>query len=304
MFPKPNRRSPLPVHVQLRAHLAHLIQSGRLPPGTRLPTVRQLARALAVNRNTVAKVFAELGREGSLSSLPGRGTFVSPRKSGKRAGRVRELLAVMDEAVGTARRLGVAPADFAASLYARAVSRVGGRSRKPPVLVVECTRSRLRHLGRRLAEAVPARVESRLIKDLRRSPGSLRKCRLAVTAFCHAHQVASRLASAGVEVVGLLEHAGHDTLTRLAALPRGTTVRVVGHLHEALKAAGLRHIRLVSDSGRNLRRLARGTTVVVCPSRLARALRAMTGKDAEILADDGRLDPAGLRALREKLLAV
>src|SRR5574337_2114120 len=159
MFPKPNRRSPLPVHVQLRAHLAHLIQSGRWPPGTRLPTVRQLARALAVNRNTVAKVFAELGRDGFLSSLPGRGTFVSPRKSGERGGRVRELLAVVDEAVGAARRLGVAPADFAASLYARSVSRAGGRPRKPPVLVVECTRSRLRHLGRQLAEAVPARVD-------------------------------------------------------------------------------------------------------------------------------------------------
>lgn len=38
-----NRKSQLPIHVQLKAQLTHLIQAGQLAPGVRLPTVRQLA---------------------------------------------------------------------------------------------------------------------------------------------------------------------------------------------------------------------------------------------------------------------
>src|SRR5712691_13104253 len=100
-----NRKSALPIHVQLGAQLLHLIQTGHWAAGTRLPTVRQLAGTLRINRNTVSKVFGELEREGYLSCERGRGTFVSPRKR-KRAG-LGPLLATIDEATRAARRLGL-----------------------------------------------------------------------------------------------------------------------------------------------------------------------------------------------------
>ena len=79
-----NRKSPLPIHIQLKAQLAHLIQAGEWSPGRRLPTVRQLAGSLRINRNTASRVFADLAREGHLSCERGRGTFVSPRRAGGR----------------------------------------------------------------------------------------------------------------------------------------------------------------------------------------------------------------------------
>ena len=55
------------------------IRSGRLVPGTRLPSSRALAADLGVARNTVARAYAELIAEGWLTSLHGSSTFVSQR---------------------------------------------------------------------------------------------------------------------------------------------------------------------------------------------------------------------------------
>jgi GntR family transcriptional regulator / MocR family aminotransferase len=57
------------------------IRSGRLAPGTRLPSSRALASDLGVARNTVARAYSELIAEGWLASQHGSGTLVSHRAS-------------------------------------------------------------------------------------------------------------------------------------------------------------------------------------------------------------------------------
>ena len=195
-----NRKSPLPIHIQLRAQLSHLIQTGEWSPGRRLPTVRQLAGSLRINRNTASRVFAELAREGHLSCQRGRGTFVSSRRVGGKRERMRELLLLLDEAISRARRLGFSPGGFAAALYARAHASAGAaRERKARVLAVECDRSRLRRLSRELAEALPLRVDSLLIKDLDRSQ---RYPPIVTTSF-HVREVQRLMGRTGRAVVGL-----------------------------------------------------------------------------------------------------
>ncbi len=202
------RKSPLPIHVQLKAQLAHLIQAGEWAPGRRLPTVRRLAELLRINRNTASRVFAELEREGYLSCERGRGTFVALRRAGRKRQRTRELLLVLDEAMGRARRLGFSPGAFAAALYARAhASAEAARVRRVPVLLVECSRLQLRRFGRELAEALPLRVDALLIRDLerqvRRNPRSLQEYALLVTTFFHVREVQRLMGKTGREVVGL-----------------------------------------------------------------------------------------------------
>jgi DNA-binding transcriptional MocR family regulator len=52
------------------------IRAGRLPPGTRLPTHRQLAAREGIALVTASRVYAELGAMGLVSGEQGRGTFV------------------------------------------------------------------------------------------------------------------------------------------------------------------------------------------------------------------------------------
>ncbi len=56
-------------------YLAH-INSGKLAPGTRLPTVRQLTADLGVAHETVAKVYRRLERQGVIETRGSRGSFV------------------------------------------------------------------------------------------------------------------------------------------------------------------------------------------------------------------------------------
>ena len=117
-----NRHSQLPIHVQLKAQLTHLIQAGQLLPGTQLPTVRQLAGFLRINRNTAARVFADLGREGYVMCEKGRGTFVAQPRAGAEAPppRMNTLAKLVDETLAQAQRLGFSGKEFAAALYTRA----------------------------------------------------------------------------------------------------------------------------------------------------------------------------------------
>jgi len=61
----------------LEAALRDAVTSGRLAPGTRLPSTRALAADLGVARGTVAAVYAQLSAEGWLDSRVGAGTWVA-----------------------------------------------------------------------------------------------------------------------------------------------------------------------------------------------------------------------------------
>jgi len=66
-----------PVYLQLAEAILVLVRDGRLPPAGRLPSTRELAGILSVNRLTVARAFQELETQGWLESHKGKGTFVA-----------------------------------------------------------------------------------------------------------------------------------------------------------------------------------------------------------------------------------
>jgi GntR family transcriptional regulator len=74
-----NLESRIPIYVQLKESIKLAIATGKLPPGSQLPTVRQLAIQLRINANTVSRVYMELEGEGILATKQGKGTFVRDR---------------------------------------------------------------------------------------------------------------------------------------------------------------------------------------------------------------------------------
>jgi DNA-binding transcriptional MocR family regulator len=72
------------LYRQIADQIKDQISSQRLPPGARLPTIRQLAQELGVTRVTVQNAYDELQAEGWIESTIGRGTFVSTRVQGHR----------------------------------------------------------------------------------------------------------------------------------------------------------------------------------------------------------------------------
>lgn len=68
--------SPLPLHQQLYEELRNCILSGRLLPGKRIPSTRQLAKSLGISRTTVTQAYDQLLSEGYIETVVGSGTFV------------------------------------------------------------------------------------------------------------------------------------------------------------------------------------------------------------------------------------
>ena len=70
-------RSPLPIHEQICQAVRTAVWAKELPPGTLLPTTRELALHLGVARNTVVFAYARLAAEGLCVSNTRRGTRVA-----------------------------------------------------------------------------------------------------------------------------------------------------------------------------------------------------------------------------------
>jgi GntR family transcriptional regulator/MocR family aminotransferase len=66
-----------PLWRQLSISLRVMIANGRLGPGARLPSTRELARQLNVSRNTVMSAYDDLAARGLLVAYTGAGSFVA-----------------------------------------------------------------------------------------------------------------------------------------------------------------------------------------------------------------------------------
>jgi GntR family transcriptional regulator len=90
----------------------HAISIGRLGPGEQLPTVREVAVELSINPNTVNRAYAELERDGTLTSKRGRGTFIAEPVSTSRTMQADRLADIARRALAECRVFGFTPLDL------------------------------------------------------------------------------------------------------------------------------------------------------------------------------------------------
>jgi len=75
-------RSVVPPYLQIVQQVRQALRMGLLDVGDRLPGVREVVSATAVNPNTVLKAYRDLEHEGLVEARPGYGTFVLKRPPG------------------------------------------------------------------------------------------------------------------------------------------------------------------------------------------------------------------------------
>jgi len=102
-----------PVYLQIVDQVKAAAASGAARPGDALPSIRPLAEELRINRNTIAKAYAELESQGVIETLPGKGCFIRANSSPyKKEVRMKLLAQAVDEAVVQAHHLQVSKTDF------------------------------------------------------------------------------------------------------------------------------------------------------------------------------------------------
>ena len=108
-----NFKSGKPVYLQVVDQVKAAAASGAVRNGDPLPSIRPLAEELRVNRNTVAKAYAELESQGVIETVAGKGCFVrAPQTPYRKEVRLELLSQVVDDAVVQAHHLQVAKSQF------------------------------------------------------------------------------------------------------------------------------------------------------------------------------------------------
>jgi GntR family transcriptional regulator len=108
-----NFKSGMPVYLQVVDQIKMAAASGALRAGEPLPSIRPLAEQLRINRNTVAKAYAELEAEGVIETVAGKGCFLKESRSPfSRQTRLQRLAEAIDTAIVQAHHSQVSDRDF------------------------------------------------------------------------------------------------------------------------------------------------------------------------------------------------
>ena len=250
------RDDPAPIARQIADQIAALIRSGTLAAGERLPPVRVLAGFLRVNRNTVARVYRDLEREGWIESSRGRGTFVAAAPPGDTA-----LAVYADRLLAEAGARGWGVGEVHGLIDTRAVERLDG-ARAPRVGFVECNGSDLAYFTRQLSARLRVPLIPVLLTDV---PGRAGELDIVATTLFHVEEVRARLPAH--EVIGLMAAPDFRTLDDVAHLPSDERIALVCATQEGVESKE-RSIRAVGIARTRIR-----TATLARPDRLRAALR-------------------------------
>ena len=290
----------------MEEQIKHLILTGGFAVGSRLPSIRALAGYLRVNRNTVARVISDLEREGYVESRRGSGVYVAEPPVAEEDLKRQEVL---ERVMELAAARGVSVEDLGYALLARAGVRTPERI---PVLFVECNGPELEQYKVELEEQLPVTVEGVLTEDLEdRVSDEELPWRLAVTTFFHVHEVERLMEPRGIETFALLTETTLEGLRKLAELPDGTPVGVIGNsrtctdnLLRSLEGAGLDHLdffQIQEDDEESWLRIQRAK-VVVCANVVAQRLPKLGIREGvEVIVQDRTLSKGGVEMLGRML---
>jgi len=314
--------SHLPVYAQLKEQIKFLILNGELEPGAKLPTTRQLAGFLRINRNTVLKAYQELAQEGLIECRRGRGCVVVEHPMAVAQPVSARLLAIIDDAIEQAGELGVDPDDFAAFAYARARQRRDVRVKRRLVFV-ECATPIATTLAQIIQKKLGVEVIPVVLRDLEQPTAEaeelLREIHVVATTFFHIQEVRRLLAKANKEVVALGVKPHLENLIQIAGIPQGTPTALVcvseycaSELKQSLEDAGIKGLEAILCGADDLQKLAEtlpGLPVVIVSDFVADEVRPLLQPGQELIVlnyttlDEGAIGLLG-SLLTEDLQAV
>lgn len=130
------KRKAVPLHAEVAEVLRHQIMSGDLPPGARLPALRELTEELGVARMTVMQAMNTLEDEGLIEKHSGRGTFVREvqipdRVSLRMRAEISEIYAMVDQLEVSVREGDATIEKSKDGRYFRCMRRIHARGGKP-----------------------------------------------------------------------------------------------------------------------------------------------------------------------------
>jgi GntR family transcriptional regulator len=103
---------PRPLYLQIMEQIKRRVAVGDLPPGTELPSIRQLAADLNISVITIKRAYMELEREGVIYTRQGKGSVVADKPGLQASIQEQELIEHLDKAADLAILLGLSKTEM------------------------------------------------------------------------------------------------------------------------------------------------------------------------------------------------
>ena len=101
-----------PLYLQVMEQIQRRVAVGDLPPGTELPSIRQLAADLAVSVITIKRAYLELEHDGTITTRQGKGSVVSDRPGLQSSIAQREMQDHLEQAAKLGSLLGISKTEM------------------------------------------------------------------------------------------------------------------------------------------------------------------------------------------------
>jgi GntR family transcriptional regulator len=103
---------PRALYLQVMEQIKRRVAVGDLPPGTELPSIRQLAADLQISVITIKRAYLELEREGIIVTRQGKGSVIAQRPGLQSSIQECELREHLDQVVSLGLLLGLSKTEM------------------------------------------------------------------------------------------------------------------------------------------------------------------------------------------------
>lgn len=223
-----NESSGVPIYKQIVDQVEYMIEAGQLQDGDRLPSSRMLAAHLSINRNTVARAYAELRDQGFVVARRRSGMVVAGAGEARDKARTRdEAREILRESIARCLELGLSPGEISSLAYHHSlqVERLDVK-----VSFVECNAERSDYFARELSDQLEIPVAPLVLTEF--DPSDLSGDDLVLTTFYHLSEVRKLARDSGSrgsdpEVAAIVIAPHVTTLVKLAGLPKSSRVGIL-----------------------------------------------------------------------------
>lgn len=217
-----DKNSNIKVYKQIADQIAEAVRNGRLKPGQKLPTERELSDILHVARGTVKKAYEELRNSGIIHIVPSSGSFVLEKRGVPEADRKEIAVAYIRELLERLEELHFTHGETRA-LFDFTVSERENRQKKVYVATIDCNPESLAVFREQFSSFSNVEFRMFLIDDIITYSDPLKVFEdydIIITTTTHYEQIISMLHPLRSKLFKVAVSPAQETVIMIATIPR------------------------------------------------------------------------------------
>lgn len=315
-----NKASNTPLYLQIKEQIKYMIVTGRLRPGSKLPSGRQLSDFLHINRATINNALAELEKEGYLQTEKGVGTFIVEHPSLMVERDHEKFKRIIKDSMAEANLLGFTKEEFVTASFVLAEYERTSQEADDGfyAVFVECNEPVLMGYKHDVEESVKIKVEPILIDKLTNMDSTtaqlVQGSGMVITTFTHLHEVRSLLKDMDVEIIGISAGPYLELLFKLSEVKPNSRMAVIMvnnrgaiEIAQSIKDSGIKHTSLIVTSFENREKMEeaiRESEVIVASNAIAEEVAKFISGDKVLMTYFNTLDPASKSMLKKVVVEI